>query len=67
MTSEAPQPIYSFAGFTLDLSRGTLLGPDSMERRLRPKSLLLLRHMVKSAGRLIGRDEVMAKVWPGAA
>jgi adenylate cyclase len=56
--------VYRFDGFTLDLVRGALLGPDGAERTLRPKSFALLRHMVENAGRLLGRDEIMAAVWP---
>jgi TolB-like protein len=57
--------VYGFEGFTLDLVRGALLGPDGAERPLRPKSFALLRHMVENAGRLIEREEILEAVWPG--
>ena len=51
-------------GFTLDLARGALLGPDGAEVPLRPKSFALLRLLVENAGRLVDRDGIMAAVWP---
>jgi TolB-like protein len=56
---------YRFDQFTLDLSRGVLLGSKGEELALRPKSFLMLRYFVENAGRLIDRDELMQAVWPG--
>jgi adenylate cyclase len=58
--------IYHFNGFTLDLTRGVLLGPHQREIPLRPKSFMLLRTLVENAGRLLDRVSRMAAVWPGA-
>jgi TolB-like protein len=57
--------VYQFDRFTLDLARGVLLGEDSTELKLRPKSFALLHHFVANAGRLVDRDELMQAVWPG--
>ena len=58
-------PAYRFEGFTFDLMRGALLDAQGAEIRLRPKAFDLLHYFVGSAGRLIGRDEILAAVWPG--
>src|SRR4051812_39343580 len=55
--------IFRFEGFTLDLRRGTLLGPDG-EIELRPKALEVLCYLVGNPARLIRKDEVIAAVWP---
>ena len=65
MDTDAAAAVYRFAGFTLDLARGSLLAADGAEIALRPKSLALLRHLVEHPGRLVDRDELMRAVWPG--
>lgn len=55
---------FGFEGFTLDVTRGCVQrGGSSID--LRPKSFQLLCHLVRNAGRLIVKDEMMAAVWPG--
>jgi len=54
---------YCFAGFTLDLRRGSLRSGNA-EIELRPKSFLLLRYLVENSGRLVSRDELIKAVWP---
>ena len=58
------QNTYQFAGFTLDLSRGCLQRADQ-EIELRPKSFDMLRYLVENAGRLVSKDELTSKIWPG--
>lgn len=53
-----------FAGYTLDLARIALLH-DEGEVPLRPKAFNLLRYMAENPGRLIKKEELIAKVWPG--
>ena len=65
MDADAAAMVYRFGGFTLDLSRGSLLAADGAEIALRPKAFALLRHLVEHPGRLIDRDELMQAVWPG--
>ena len=45
------------------MRRGVLL-VGGVERKLRPKSMALLRFLVENAGRLVNRDEIMQAVWP---
>jgi DNA-binding winged helix-turn-helix (wHTH) protein len=56
-------PVYRFAGRVLDLRRGILAAADGLID-LRPKSLAVLVHLVRNAGRVIGRDELLTTVWP---
>ncbi|HEV8029084.1 MAG TPA: AAA family ATPase [Stellaceae bacterium] len=53
---------FSFAGFTLDLRRGSLRR-DEREIELRAKSFAVLRYFVENAGRLMPRDELMTAIW----
>lgn len=59
---DADQSAYSFAGFTLDVARGTL-SRDGVESRLRPKSYAVLRYLVEHPGRLVGKQELLDAVW----
>jgi DNA-binding winged helix-turn-helix (wHTH) protein/TolB-like protein len=52
-----------FAGFTLDLARGRLLGEEG-DVPLRPKSLALLSYLAQNAGRVVSKDELLAAIWP---
>jgi class 3 adenylate cyclase len=54
---------YCFAGFTLDLRRGSLCSGNA-EIELRPKSFLLLRYLVENSSRLVSRDELIKALWP---
>src|SRR6516162_3472210 len=54
---------YCFAGFTLDLRRGSLRSGNA-EIELRPKSFMLLRYLVENSGRLVSRDELIKALWP---
>jgi TolB-like protein/DNA-binding winged helix-turn-helix (wHTH) protein/Flp pilus assembly protein TadD len=53
---------YSFAGFMLDVTRGTL-SSGGLETRLRPKSYAVLRYLVEHSGRLVGKQELLDSVW----
>src|ERR1700674_4421851 len=55
--------VFSFEGYTLDLTRGCVRNAD-LEVELRPKSFELLRYLVTNAGRLISKDELVNAVWP---
>jgi class 3 adenylate cyclase/tetratricopeptide (TPR) repeat protein len=59
------QAIFHFKSFSLDLSRGCLLAPGGAVIALRPKSFDLLHYVLKNAGRIVSRDELMEAVWPG--
>lgn len=56
--------IFRFGGFTLDLARGTLRGPDE-PLFLRPKAYTLLTHLARNMGRIVPKSELMEVAWPG--
>jgi eukaryotic-like serine/threonine-protein kinase len=56
---------YTFAGYTLDLGRGSLTR-GTAEVKLRPKSYEALRYLVANAGRLVPKTELIAVLWPDA-
>lgn len=57
------RPIYVFAGFSLDAAGG-ILRNGRAEVALRPKSFELLAYLVRNAGRVIPKAELMDAVWP---
>jgi adenylate cyclase len=59
-----PGSIVRFGGFTLNVLRRCLYGPDGAELKLRPKSFDLLCHLVEHRGRVVTKDELVAAVWP---
>jgi DNA-binding winged helix-turn-helix (wHTH) protein len=54
---------YVFADFTLDLVAGRLFVQGD-EVYLRPKSFAMLLYLVRNAGRVVSKDELMSAVWP---
>lgn len=48
----------------LDLNRG-VLARDGRPVHLRAKTFALLAHLVRNAGRVIGKDELLGAIWPG--
>ena len=62
VASIVPECFY-FEGFTLDVSRGCVRR-DNQVIELRPKSFALLCHLVRNAGRLVPKDELIEAVWP---
>ncbi|HWH85081.1 MAG TPA: winged helix-turn-helix domain-containing protein [Burkholderiaceae bacterium] len=63
-TDSPPQDrIYRFGAFALDTRRGSLMrGTQNLE--LRPKSFTVLLHLVRNAGRLVPKSELVQSVWP---
>jgi TolB-like protein/DNA-binding winged helix-turn-helix (wHTH) protein len=54
-----------FAGFTLDCARGRLFrGSDDVA--LRPKTYALLAYLVRNAGRVVSKDDLLTAIWPDA-
>ncbi len=62
---EASRLSYQFGEFTLDVARGCLLRAG-VEIKLRPKVYETLKYLVEHPGQLIGKQELMQAVWPGA-
>jgi adenylate cyclase len=55
---------YLIGNATLDLSQGCLRR-NGADVALRPKSFALLHYLVIHAGRLVSKDELLSKLWPG--
>ena len=54
---------FEFAGHVLDLRRGRLRR-GGLDVALRRKSLSLLTYLVQNSGRVLGKDELIAAIWP---
>jgi adenylate cyclase len=54
---------YRFAGFVLDVRRGSLLTAAGEELPLRRQSFEMLRLLVENAGRLLDRDTINRAIW----
>jgi TolB-like protein/DNA-binding winged helix-turn-helix (wHTH) protein/Tfp pilus assembly protein PilF len=57
---------FVFGDYTLDLTRGSLRAGDHTIE-LRPKSFAVLEYLVRNAGRLVSKDELIQAVWPDVA
>jgi len=60
----SPDGRFSFDRFQLDLATGRLSGPSG-PIPLSPKALAVLEYLAQRPGRLIGKDELLAAIWPG--
>src|SRR5277367_6731574 len=58
---------YRFAGFVLDVRRGSLRTAAGEELPLRRQSFELLRLLVENAGRLLDRDTINRAIWSDVA
>ena len=54
-----------FAGFQIDLQRAELRGPGGELIRLRPKTFDMLAFFAGNTGRLLTKQELMERFWPG--
>ena len=61
--NEAPHTCLQFDRFTLDPARAALRF-DNQEVFPRPKAFHVLCHLAGNAGRLVGKEELFAAVWP---
>jgi TolB-like protein len=62
--SSLPETV-RFGCCVLDTSRGVVVAPDGTETMLRPKTLELLRLLLRHPGRVVTRGEILDAVWPG--
>lgn len=53
------------SGFTVDLDRQVLLDASGEVVELRPQAFQVLSRLARDAGRLVGKEDLMAAVWPG--
>ena len=67
MDAARPVATYRFAGFVLDVRRGSLLTAAGEELSLRRQSFELLRLLVENAGRLLDRDTINRVIWSDVA
>ena len=51
--------------YRLDLAAGELRGPDGALAPLRRQALAVLLMLGREAGSVVGKDRLMAAVWPG--
>ena len=63
--SEQATHLYEFGPYRLDPERRTLLRGDQVVP-LTPKTLETLIALVEKSGRVIAKEELLQKVWPGA-
>lgn len=56
-------PRYVFDQWTLDGARGTLTDRNG-DVALRPKSFEVLQYLIRNAGRLVSREDVLGAIWP---
>ena len=61
----AGRELYVFSGFTLDVS-DRRLSRDGRAIALAPKAFDLLVALIRNAGRLVTKSELLARVWPDA-
>ena len=55
--------MFQFEDYVLDVERGQLRAATGAIE-LRPKSFEVLRYLVENCDRLVGKDEIIKKVWP---
>ncbi len=71
--SEKPKLYYEFGSFRLDEKERRLLrdgeevtlSESGRTERLTPKAFDLLLLLIKQRGQMVGRDELMERIWPG--
>ena len=62
----APEPrSYEFAGFRLDATARQLCRRDGAPVALTPRVFDTLLYLVQHPGSLLGKDELLAAIWPG--
>src|SRR3954466_12209264 len=63
MTSKQARRFYAFDGFRLDVGERVLFGERGVVP-LTPKAFDTLLVLVENSGHVIGKEELMRKVWP---
>ena len=58
--------IHSFDGFELDEERYELR-PVGVPVKLEPKAFLVLAYLIRHRDRVVTRDELRARFWPGSS
>jgi DNA-binding winged helix-turn-helix (wHTH) protein len=63
MTTPAGAVIYEFGSFRLDAADGVLTRNGAPEA-IAPKVIETLLALVENAGRVVSKEQLMARVWP---
>jgi TolB-like protein/DNA-binding winged helix-turn-helix (wHTH) protein/Tfp pilus assembly protein PilF len=58
-------PTWRFAGYRLDPQARSLVGPEGERIVLAARAFDVLVYLVEHAQRIVPKDELLAKVWPG--
>ncbi|MFZ2236816.1 MAG: winged helix-turn-helix domain-containing protein [Dokdonella sp.] len=61
----ADSPVYAFSEFRLDAVKRQLLRRDGSPVGLQPKAFETLLYLVQRSERVLGKDEMIAAIWPG--
>src|SRR5690349_10056202 len=61
----APGDVFRFAHYTLDVAERTLANGDD-PIQLAPKTCELLVALLREAGHVVTKQQLLARVWPGA-
>lgn len=64
MVNSGAEEIYEFEEFRLDAGKRLLLQDDGEPVPLMPKAFEILLYLVKKAGTVVEKDELMEAVWP---
>ncbi len=59
-----PAKLFNFGPFRLDPAQGVLLREGKLVP-MTPKAVLILSILVENHGKVVGREDLMEKVWPG--
>ena len=62
--TKQPKHFYEFGDFRIDVSERTLLGRSGVVVQLTPKAFDTLLLLVENGGHVLGKRELMEKVWP---
>ena len=54
---------YWVGGFFIDLSRNQIT-QNNQSQTIAPKALAVLTHLAEHQGKVVGHEELLAKVWP---
>ncbi len=57
---------YRFAGFSFDLAKRRLSGPDGAVIPLAGRAYDVLAYLVENRDRVVGKDELIKAVWPNS-
>jgi len=63
--TDSPLRRYRFAGYRLDTVTREITAPDGTTVALKARTFDVLRYLIEHRDRVVGKDELLAAVWPG--